>query len=343
MGIVLKSSPLSLLCVTVMGITTHYPLSDGTEGSTNLVLVDPSTDIHDRNKALALDVQHEGARLELQRDDFAPEHNMPLGIKSYGFNVPNGAYATPANEPSESLDNEDVSMEGSKETHTDAALPNSGSSDQRVGRWTLDEKLLFLYGLQKFGKGRWKKISLYVPGRSLVQIKSHAQKVLKRMDTGENVFNRLEENGARVHALVSRIHCDIGWDPLPSKHSPNTPSSRSIPAGVNSDHKRKGKRKRQSQINETNIDPAVYATKSPLGGIEQILAASALCQLSIPENDSKDSWKSAPTNEHATVDNNRTDKRETTQVSNQDLLNFHNEYHNFANGMYVTSNFRMLD
>jgi hypothetical protein len=100
-----------------------------------------------------------------------------------------------------------------------------------------------LYGLQKFGKGRWKKISLYVPdryegmlwwvsalripsfihsfmdewkilythcdppphiynlvlfvlfpewiigtffyNRSLVQIKSHAQKVLKRFDAGE--------------------------------------------------------------------------------------------------------------------------------------------------------------
>jgi hypothetical protein len=35
----------------------------------------------------------------------------------------------------------------------------------RTGRWSLDEKILFLYGLQKFGKGRWKKISIYVPHR----------------------------------------------------------------------------------------------------------------------------------------------------------------------------------
>lgn len=39
------------------------------------------------------------------------------------------------------------------------------SGRHRVGRWTLDEKILFLYGLQKFGKGRWKKISFYVPER----------------------------------------------------------------------------------------------------------------------------------------------------------------------------------
>jgi hypothetical protein len=35
----------------------------------------------------------------------------------------------------------------------------------RTGRWSLDEKILFLYGLRKFGKGRWKKISFYLPHR----------------------------------------------------------------------------------------------------------------------------------------------------------------------------------
>jgi len=38
---------------------------------------------------------------------------------------------------------------------------------QRTGRWTLDEKLLFLYGLKKFGKGRWKKMKAYLPNRSV--------------------------------------------------------------------------------------------------------------------------------------------------------------------------------
>jgi Myb-like DNA-binding domain len=43
--------------------------------------------------------------------------------------------------------------------------PAANRTGERVGRWTLDEKILFLYGLQKFGKGQWKKISAYVPGR----------------------------------------------------------------------------------------------------------------------------------------------------------------------------------
>ena len=36
---------------------------------------------------------------------------------------------------------------------------------QRTGRWTPEEKILFLYGLKRFGKGRWKKMSIYLPYR----------------------------------------------------------------------------------------------------------------------------------------------------------------------------------
>jgi hypothetical protein len=51
-----------------------------------------------------------------------------------------------------------------------AGPPSSSSNNKEIslykpGRWSLDEKLCFLYGLQKFGKGRWKKISIYLPQR----------------------------------------------------------------------------------------------------------------------------------------------------------------------------------
>jgi hypothetical protein len=44
----------------------------------------------------------------------------------------------------------------------------------------------------------------------LIQIKSHAQKVLKRAESGENVFRRLEENPVRTDSLVAKIHADLG-------------------------------------------------------------------------------------------------------------------------------------
>ena len=87
-------------------------------------------------------------------------------------------------------------------TNTSTTCTNEGQIFLRSGRWTPDEKILFLYGLRMCGKGRWKKMSVYLPQRSLVQIKSHAQKVLKRQQAGENIFRRLDENYGEIDNLV---------------------------------------------------------------------------------------------------------------------------------------------
>jgi hypothetical protein len=42
---------------------------------------------------------------------------------------------------------------------------HDSNTSAKCGRWSLSEKLLFLYGLSVHGKGRWKKISAYVPAR----------------------------------------------------------------------------------------------------------------------------------------------------------------------------------
>jgi SHAQKYF class myb-like DNA-binding protein len=73
------------------------------------------------------------------------------------------------------------------------------------GRWSPEEKLLFLHGLQLFGRGRWKKIRTFLPLRSLVQVKSHGQKVLKRADAGEDIWIPLRENPGLVHDLVAEV------------------------------------------------------------------------------------------------------------------------------------------
>ena len=52
-----------------------------------------------------------------------------------------------------------------KASDADQASAKSTNGAKRSGRWTLDEKILFLYGLRRFGKGRWKKISIYLPDR----------------------------------------------------------------------------------------------------------------------------------------------------------------------------------
>lgn len=36
---------------------------------------------------------------------------------------------------------------------------------KRAGRWSPEEKLLFLHGLKMFGRGKWKKIQTFLPTR----------------------------------------------------------------------------------------------------------------------------------------------------------------------------------
>lgn len=54
-----------------------------------------------------------------------------------------------------------------------------GSKATHIGRWTKKEHELFLEGLKLYGKS-WKKISSLVVTRTLVQIRTHAQKYLQK-------------------------------------------------------------------------------------------------------------------------------------------------------------------
>jgi hypothetical protein len=131
----------------------------------------------------------------------------------------------------------------------------------------------------------------YLHDRSLVQIKSHAQKVLKRLEAGENVFRRLEENYSVVDSLIVQAakQRDALGAPIDTKY-------------ISTVAKRKRQNKKSSSptvesINQeedgTNIvdaspQPLVSAdpdssdsnTESGDGGRGAVIAAAALCQLS---------------------------------------------------------------
>ena len=51
---------------------------------------------------------------------------------------------------------------------------------ENTGRWTADEHRLFLQGLEQHGKG-WKKIASLIKSRTVVQIRTHAQKYFQKL------------------------------------------------------------------------------------------------------------------------------------------------------------------
>lgn len=102
-------------------------------------------------------------------------------------------------------------------------------ASQRSGRWSADEQLLFLHGLKVFGKGRWKKIRTFLPFRSLIQIKSHAQKVMKRVEAGDDIFAPYTANICQVEALLVKAQQAALLDPTSIKVVPSK-----VPIAVNS-------------------------------------------------------------------------------------------------------------
>lgn len=71
-------------------------------------------------------------------------------------------------------------------TMVNAANANSASSaasakgGENTGRWTAEEHRLFLQGLEQHGKG-WKKIASLIKSRTVVQIRTHAQKYFQKL------------------------------------------------------------------------------------------------------------------------------------------------------------------
>jgi hypothetical protein len=132
----------------------------------------------------------------------------------------------------------------------------------------------------------------------LVQIKSHAQKVLKRIQSGENVFRRLEENISRLQMLVKGVHEKLNLDPPtilihPSYDLLITPSNTEIILAGNdvrivvTENEKKKKPDDEDLNQQQGSNKRPRNKKSSKDGTEQ-LAASALCQLAGPDEEGDD-------------------------------------------------------
>mmetsp|Transcript_34842 Transcript_34842/g.74271 ORF Transcript_34842/g.74271 Transcript_34842/m.74271 type:complete len:172 (+) Transcript_34842:140-655(+) len=73
----------------------------------------------------------------------------------------------------------------------------------KSGRWTDSERRMFLKGLKKFGRGKWKEIATLIPTRSTVQVKTHAQMVMKRVEQGEDVFAEFSSSSSSGQQGIS--------------------------------------------------------------------------------------------------------------------------------------------
>ena len=73
-----------------------------------------------------------------------------------------------------------LSDNGSSHKKKSSPKKKAGSGFENTGRWTSDEHQLFLNGLDSYGK-EWKKIAELIKTRTVVQIRTHAQKYFQKV------------------------------------------------------------------------------------------------------------------------------------------------------------------
>lgn len=73
----------------------------------------------------------------------------------------------------------------------------------KTGRWELWEKRAFLEGLRRYGRGKWKKISRLIPTRTPIQVKTHAQVMLKKLASGAKVIEYLDSGDDATEMSVT--------------------------------------------------------------------------------------------------------------------------------------------
>jgi SHAQKYF class myb-like DNA-binding protein len=98
-----------------------------------------------------------------------------------------------------------------------AAAGPLGSQGENTGRWTAQEHKLFLKGLGKFGNDA-KKIQSVVKSRTIVQIRTHAQKYFRNLakktgaihNPGAASCNQSHVNGSTFEKQMRQRHVGVG-------------------------------------------------------------------------------------------------------------------------------------
>ncbi|KAK8809550.1 hypothetical protein WA158_000493 [Blastocystis sp. Blastoise] len=144
--------------------------------------------------------------------------NVPIGTyfgqqPAYGQMFPNPqpqSYYVP--EVSQGIPREQLQIKSNQENaskmfKSQIKVPRTDDADFRAGRWTKEEHEMFIKGLEKYGKS-WKDIAVMIPSRSLVQIRTHAQKYFQKQDRSQGI-NSSEGNG------MNGVGGDSTLSPLP--------------------------------------------------------------------------------------------------------------------------------
>jgi SHAQKYF class myb-like DNA-binding protein len=184
---------------------TPVPNPPAPASVTNPIESDPNTTISSEFSPAVPD--------PVQKEDFEPvatEQAMPspgtAGHSSSRVTQAPGALAAPSTPRAASSKNKKKKLPSSipvSGPSSNSQTTSHGAAGENTGRWTAEEHRLFLQGLEQHGKG-WKKIASLIKSRTVVQIRTHAQKYFQKLakarQNGEEGDVPMEGRGGSVSA-----------------------------------------------------------------------------------------------------------------------------------------------
>lgn len=169
---------------------------------------------------------------------------------------------------------------------------SGGSSGENTGRWTAEEHNLFLQGLELHGKG-WKKIAGLIKSRTVVQIRTHAQKYFQKLakakQNGEDVSmagGSGSNTGAVPGAAMTMMMGEGGRSALSGgvagANAPGSAMSASSAAGAGHPSAHSSKRRKQTSGTKRKAIQSVVASARRQGN-KKLGVTSTARKTSSPE------------------------------------------------------------
>lgn len=177
---------------------------------------------------------------------------------------------TPSSDPDElyPLDEDDSGEDdhsSSRDTHTtnntSNVAPSSAGDKEKVGRWSEKEHLVFLDGLHTYGK-QWKTIAGMIGTRTVVQVRTHAQKYFQKMERSNGALDYVSTTTTAAAAAPPRPTKATPPSPPTGRPVPHQTKRKSLPSSMPS---RKKSRKMSARLSMgTRASSATpFATAGP--------------------------------------------------------------------------------
>lgn len=171
-----------------------------------------------------------------------------------------------------SMDLEPISSSSSSSASTEEnqtmiiAKKNVCGDKEKVGRWSQEEHEVFLEGLESFGK-QWKVIAGLIGTRTVVQVRTHAQKYFQKVDRNGGAMSFSATSASEIPNKKPSSSKNSG---SPKKKQPKRKAPKKIKISLG-----------KSQINKHQQANALFATTGsvPNPFLEMYVAIEMKCLL----------------------------------------------------------------